>query len=157
MGEKKLLDELLAQEKELVFKTFSNDDAHALGEMLYNGAKEEGLAIAMDVTRHGQVLYHAALDGTAPDNDQWMLHKIKVVNRFNHSSFYVGQKLIDAGKTIEEECLISSMDYAAHGGSFPIIVENVGVVGTVTVSGLPDYEDHAFVVKTIRKFIAKKK
>ena len=40
-------------------------------------------------------------------------------------------------------------DYAAHGGCFPLIVENAGIVGAVTVSGLPQRDDHNLVVEAL--------
>ena len=43
--------------------------------------------------------------------------------------------------------------YAAHGGAFPVTVRGVGVVGTVAVSGLPQLEDHAFVVRVLSDFL----
>jgi uncharacterized protein (UPF0303 family) len=33
-------------------------------------------------------------------------------------------------------------------------VDQVGVVGAVTVSGLPQAEDHALVVEAVRRFLA---
>ncbi len=54
----------------------------------------------------------------------------------------------------EEKYLISSSDYAAHGGAFPLIIRVVGVVGTITVSGLPQQEDHELVVTTLKQFLA---
>ena len=34
-----------------------------------------------------------------------------------------------------------------HGGSFPVNVENAGIIGAVTVSGLPQLQDHLLVVE----------
>jgi uncharacterized protein (UPF0303 family) len=39
-------------------------------------------------------------------------------------------------------------------GAFPIHVKDVGLVGTVTVSGLPHEEDQQFVVATLAEFLA---
>jgi uncharacterized protein (UPF0303 family) len=43
--------------------------------------------------------------------------------------------------------------FAAHGGAFPIRIREVGVVGCVAVSGLPQADDHAFVVEMIEAFL----
>ncbi len=40
-------------------------------------------------------------------------------------------------------------DFAAHGGGFPIILHGTGPVGSAIVSGLPQREDHALVVRAI--------
>jgi uncharacterized protein (UPF0303 family) len=40
-------------------------------------------------------------------------------------------------------------DYASHGGSFPLAVLGTGVVGSVTVSGLPQRDDHELVVEAL--------
>jgi uncharacterized protein (UPF0303 family) len=58
------------------------------------------------------------------------------------------------GITFAAQHELPLQEYAAHGGSFPVRVRDVGVVGTVTVSGLPQAEDHALVVDAIRAFLA---
>jgi uncharacterized protein (UPF0303 family) len=68
----------------------------------------------------------------------------------------MGIYLKNAGQTMEEKYLLSSSDYAAHGGAFPLIIRNVGVVGTISVSGLPQQEDHELVVTTLKRFLAHK-
>jgi uncharacterized protein (UPF0303 family) len=45
------------------------------------------------------------------------------------------------------------MNFAPAGGGFPITLKGLGVVGVVTVSGLPQRDDHAFVVENIATFI----
>lgn len=56
--------------------------------------------------------------------------------RFRHSSFYMGRYCASQNKTLEEKYYVSEQEYAAHGGAFPLIIKDVGVVGTITVSGL---------------------
>jgi uncharacterized protein (UPF0303 family) len=148
-----LLEELLRQEEELQFSTFTNDDAWALGRALVEAAR--GLPVAIDIRRGEQQLFHAALAGSAADNDAWIERKNRVVRRFGHSSFYMGTTYRLDGTSISERHLLDEADYAAHGGAFPVIVRDVGVVGTITVSGLPQEEDHRLVVETLRAFLSR--
>jgi uncharacterized protein (UPF0303 family) len=142
--------ELAAQEAELRRTHFDEDDAWRLGTALRDVARERGLPVAIDVRRGDHHLFHAALPGSAPDNDAWLVRKARVVARFHHSSLYVGQLCRDAGRTIEEMFLVPEGEYAAHGGAFPVTVTGVGVVGCVAVSGLPQLEDHALVTEVLR-------
>jgi uncharacterized protein (UPF0303 family) len=148
-----LLKEISEQEAELQFTSFDSEMALELGLALVREGRKQPRPIAIDITRNGLQLFHFAMEGTAVDNGEWIKRKNNVVNRFGHSSFYVGTSLKNQGKTMEEKYLISSFDYAAHGGGFPIIIKGVGVVGTITVSGLHQEEDHAVVVSTLRAFL----
>jgi uncharacterized protein (UPF0303 family) len=146
-------EELLAQEAQLQFQRFDNDTAIALGQALVAAAREDGLAVTVDIRRGEQQLFHAALAGTAADNDAWIERKNRVVRRFGHSSFYVGTLLGLECTTMEEKFLVDATLFAAHGGAFPVMVRHVGMVGTVTVSGLPQAEDHRLVVAVLRQFL----
>jgi uncharacterized protein (UPF0303 family) len=144
--------ELAAEEAELQFTTFSNDDAWALGTALVEAAR--GLPVAVDISRNGRQLFHAALAGTSADNDDWIRRKTAVVNRFGHSSLYMRQSFLERGTTFEEATGLDPREYAAHGGGFPILVRDVGPVGVVVVSGLPQLEDHRMVVAALRARLA---
>jgi uncharacterized protein (UPF0303 family) len=148
-----LLEELLTQEQALQFTSFNNDEARALGLRLVEVAMAEQLSITVDICRHGQQLFHCALAGTSADNDEWIKRKNRVVNRFGHSSYYMGVYYRSRGTTIQESALLDPREFAAHGGAFPISIRGVGVVGTVTVSGLPQAEDHRLVVQVLRQFL----
>ncbi len=148
-----LLDELLEQEKRLVFDRFDNDTAIRLGTRILDRARAEKKAIVVDISRGDQRLFYAALEGTSADNEFWVAGKIAVVKRFGHSSFYVGQKARIKGVEFASNSLVDGQRFRAHGGAFPIMVANVGMVGTATVSGLPQAEDHALVVAAIEEFL----
>ena len=149
------LAELAAEEEELRFTGFTNDDAWDLGSALVAAARRDGAAVAVDVSRHGHQLFHASLPGTSPDNDSWIQRKTRVVHRFGHSSLYVRQASIEQGTTFEEEFGLDPALYAAHGGAFPVVVRSVGPVGAVVVSGLPQLEDHRTVVAALRAHLSR--
>ena len=150
-----LLEQLRQQEEDVQFASFSNDTALEVGLALVQAALEKGKAVTIDITRAGQQLFHFAMVGTSLDNGEWVKRKNRVVNRFGHSSYYMGISLKSAGQTIEEKYLLPESEYAPHGGAFPLIIRGVGVVGAVTVSGLPQEEDHSLVVSVLKQFLAK--
>ena len=147
--------ELAAEEQDLQFSSFTNDDAWDLGSALVAAARERGAPVVVDVTRNGHQLFRAALTGSSPDNDSWIARKERVVHRFGHSSLYVRQASIERGTTFEEEFSLDPAQYAAHGGAVPVVVRSVGPVGVVAVSGLPQVEDHRMVVAAVRAHLAR--
>lgn len=149
------LEELEAQERRLVFRQFTYDDAWALGSLLVEMARERQAPVAIDIHRAGQQLFHAALPGSTPDNDAWIARKRRVVERYGSSSYVVGARFRAKGTTFEDSSRLDPDTYAAHGGSFPVNVEGVGVIGSVTVSGLPQLEDHRMVVEAVERFLGR--
>jgi uncharacterized protein (UPF0303 family) len=149
------LAELTAQEEELQFSSFTTDDAWDLGSALVARARGENLPVAVDITRNRHRLFHAALRGATPDNDSWIRRKTRVVNRFGHSSLYVGESARAAGTTFEEKFGLDPQRYAAHGGAFPILIRSVGPIGVVVVSGLAQVEDHRMVVDALRAHLTR--
>lgn len=148
-----MMEELREQEERLRFPGFDHDDAWRLGVLLVGLARERGLAVTIDVRLGDQQVFHAALPGTTPDNDDWIERKIRVVRRFGHSSYRVGQTFRDKGTTFDAQPHLDSALYAAHGGCFPLLVTGVGPVGTVTVSGLPQLEDHRLAVEALDRYL----
>jgi uncharacterized protein (UPF0303 family) len=110
-------------------------------------AFERKLGVVIDVRRFGQPLFYCAFEGTTPANPVWVRRKSNVVAHFFRSSYSVGLDLKQKKTDLMEKHGLPFSEYAAHGGSFPIRVESSGVVGSVTVSGLPQRDDHELVVE----------
>jgi uncharacterized protein (UPF0303 family) len=142
--------DLAAEEEELQFTSFTNDDAWELGTALVEFARRAGAPVAIDISRNQHQLFRAALPGATPDNDTWIARKQRVVHRFGHSTLHTRQAFVERGTTFEEALGLDPQRYAAHGGGFPVIVRSVGPVGVVVVSGLPQLEDHRMVVSALR-------
>jgi len=142
------LTRVTQQERELRFPRFDAETAWQLGNRLRAMAIERGLAIVIDVRRFNQPLFYTALEGTTPDNPEWVRRKTNVVARYHRSSYGMGLSLQLKGQTLEERGH-SIADFAAHGGCFPIHVEGAGIVGCVTVSGLAQRDDHELVVEAL--------
>jgi uncharacterized protein (UPF0303 family) len=139
-------------ERELVFPAFTHDDAWRLGCLLVELADERSLPVTIDIRRGTQQLFHAAREGTTPDNDSWVERKVRTVYRFGASSYLVGRRAAAKGRDFNEQHGLPFQEYVAHGGAFPLRVEGAGIVGVVTVSGLAQADDHALVVEALRAF-----
>jgi uncharacterized protein (UPF0303 family) len=145
--------ELAAEERDLQFDRFDNGVAIALGQAIVSAATGRRLAVTVDVRRGDQVVFHASLEGTTADNDAWVERKVRLVRLLEQSSFRVGCALRREGTTLANARLLDETMFAAHGGAFPIRVRSAGMVGVVTVSGLPQREDHELVVGVLREFL----
>jgi len=153
MTMKEKMTSLLNQEVVLQFDTFSNKRALEIGLLLVEEAEKNNKPVTIDITRNNHQLFHVAMEGTSADNDAWVIRKSNVVNRFGHSSMYMSLKLDVKGGTIEDAYFLDASDFAAHGGSFPIHIKNTGVIGSITVSGLPSEQDHQMVVNVLSKYL----
>jgi uncharacterized protein (UPF0303 family) len=140
------------QETELHFSTFDHDTAWRLGQSLRELAVSRSQSLVIDIRRFGQPhqpLFYTALAGTTPDNSRWVQRKSNVVARFHRSSYAIGLALEQSNRTFSERYNLPDADYAAHGGSFPIHITGTGIIGSITVSGLPQREDHNLVVEAL--------
>jgi len=137
------------QEQRLQFPVFDEASAWALGCRLRDMALARGAPLVIDVRRFGEQLFFCALAGSTPDNADWARRKSNVVNRFHRSSYAMGLDLQQKSTTLADRFGLALTDFAAHGGSFPVALERSGVVGSVTVSGLPQRADHELVVEAL--------
>ena len=144
---------LKRQEETLRFEALSDEDAWALGSLMRSRASEKGLPLVIDIRVAGRPLFYTALPGTTPDNPEWVRRKINVVMRYHKCSYRVGRELAAGGSALDAARGVSPIEMAPHGGSFPIHVKGTGVVGTVTVSGIPQRQDHGFVVECLCEYL----
>jgi uncharacterized protein (UPF0303 family) len=140
---------IAAQEREVQFPEFNEAIAWQLGSRLRELAIAKKFGVVIDVRRFGQPLFYAALPGTTADNPEWVRRKGNIVARFHRRSYAIGLELQQSNSTLLEKYGLSQQDYAVHGGSFPIRVPAAGVVGSVTVSGVPQRSDHELVVEAL--------
>lgn len=147
------LDKLARQEQRLRFAKFSEDTAWEIGAGLRVLGEARKLPIVIDIRLANRQLFYSALPGSTPDNPEWVRRKSNVVLRYLKSSYRVGRELAAKSDTLDQHRGVSPMDYAPHGGSFPIHVEGTGIIGAITVSGLPQRDDHNLVVEALTVFL----
>jgi len=143
------LARIAIQEQELQFASFDEETAWRLGTGLRTLAVARQVGIVIDVRRFGQPLFYTALPGTTPDNPEWVRRKSNVTARFHRSSYAIGLEMEQKTSSLLEKYGLPVSDYASHGGCFPIRVLQAGIIGSVTVSGLPQRSDHQLVVEAL--------
>jgi len=147
------LEKIALQEKRLQFREFNAAVAWELGVALKTAAESRGATVAIDIRLHGHPLFAFSMPGTTPDNWDWIRRKRNVVRRYHRSSYAIGLKHERSGTTLQSTAGLDLGDYSTHGGSFPVILLGTGCVGTITVSGLPQREDHSLVVSVVQEYL----
>ncbi len=133
------------------FPVFDSRTAWEVGLALKAAGEARQAPIVVDISLLSMPLLVFALPGSAPENFDWVRRKRNVVYHFYCSSYAIGRRLVQEDKTLQELGALPERDYAAHGGSFPILLRGTGCIGSVTVSGLPQREDHKMVVDALAK------
>ncbi len=141
------------QEEALCFDRFDEDEAFRLGCLLREAARQRRAPAAIDIRTPLRTLFFTALPGSSPDNADWIRRKSNLVLRTHRSSYGFGRELERKGRALGPEIGLPLSDYAAHGGGFPIQVRGAGVVACLTVSGLPQREDHRLAVDGIARHL----
>lgn len=143
------LERLAEQERRLCFERFDAATAWDVGQRLRQLADGRRAALAIEVRLACETVFFCAMPGTAPANADWARRKRNTVELLHRSSYRVGCELQRDQATLESRMGLPLRDYASHGGSFPLQVQGLGCIGAVTVSGLPQREDHALVVEVL--------
>lgn len=146
------LERIAEQERRLQFTRFNLDDAWALGLQLKAAAKQRNAALAIEIRLAGETVFSHRMPGTTPLNADWARRKRNLVELTHKSSYALGLQLARDGQTLEGKFGLATRDYACHGGSFPLHVAG-SCVGTITISGLPQREDHALLVAVLAEYL----
>ncbi len=140
---------IIAQEQAIIFSAFGETTAWEIGSKIREIAASRGQGVFIDIRLWDRVLFTHAMAGTSSDNEDWVRRKVNVVRRFQCSSYRKGLELKRDGKVLDEAVGCNPMDYAAHGGGFPIRIKDGPIIGCITVSNLPQREDHKLAVEAI--------
>jgi uncharacterized protein (UPF0303 family) len=141
--------QIIAQEKGLVFSRFDEGVAFSIGMRIRERALREGLSLVADLRTWDRPLFYTALAGTTGDNQHWVRRKFNLVQRVSKSSYRVVLENTSGVNYFQPNRGMSNEDYVMAGGGFPIRIDGVGVIGCVTVSGLPERQDHNVAVQAI--------
>jgi uncharacterized protein (UPF0303 family) len=145
------LETIALQEKRLQFKVFDSGLAWSLGNSIKTSAERRNSAVAIDIQLRGHPLFFFAMRGTTPNNIDWIRRKRNVVLRFHRSSYAIGLTHERDQTTLQAKTGADLRDFATHGGGFPILLEGTGCIGSITVSGLSQREDHMLIVSVLQE------
>ena len=149
----KIIEIIGKQEEMLVFSHFTRKDAWDLGHVFAEIIAEKKLPAPICIRLlSGQIVFQWAGEGTNANNDYWMIRKFRLVRDTEMSSLLNVVWFKKKGDTLESWGL-DPHRYTLAGGGFPIKTKNSGLAAIVTVSGLPQTDDHALLVEGISKYL----
>lgn len=141
------------QEAKLVFDSFDEATAFAIGSAIRERGLREKLPIIVEIRTWDRPLFYAALAGSTADNANWARRKRNVVQNFLRSTYRMVLEQQREDRTFKPGAGLSSADYVLAGGGFPVTVKGAGVIGVIAVSGLPERDDHGIVVEAVARHL----
>jgi uncharacterized protein (UPF0303 family) len=143
---------LKKQEAALHFTRMSEEDAWTLGSQMRSAALASNLPFVIDIRIGIRPLFYAALPGSTPENPDWVRRKVNTVYRFEAASYRIALEYQARGASFDAARGLDPLQYAPAGGGFPIRLAG-SVVGVVTVSGVPQRDDHNFVAESFAQYL----
>ena len=135
------------QEQELVLAEFDEAVAFKLGSAIRERALAEGLSLVVDIRTWDRQMFFSATSGTSADNAEWVRRKINSVRRFQRASYRLVLERGEGPFSVQSGA--DPADYVIAGGGFPIRVKGAGIIGCLTISGLPGRSDHGVAVSAL--------
>ena len=149
---------LLQQQEDLLrFRTFDAETAWQIGSLLRQSLLTGAAGGSVEIEVAGHLLFACATAGAQPGQANWIRRKRNTVHHFARSTYAIGRKLEREGETLMSRHALSEVDYAAHGGGFPILLQGAGAsalaIGSIVFSGLPQRADHNHVVDALASLL----
>ncbi len=133
----------------LLLPSLSQSEAIEIGEIAHQLGRDRGLAITIEVQLGKWLVFHIALPGTKPENDNWIARKARVVHITGNSTM---RERVFAEENAFDRYLKNDLSedlHAIHGGGLPLNVNGLGLAGVLLISGLPQVQDHLLGVEVI--------
>lgn len=144
------LSAVQAELETLVLESFNEDSAWRLASIMREKAIASKLPIVIDIRQGDTPLVAIQLPGATAANFDWARRKRNLTLLVGESSWELSLKKA-LGTDFAELMGLDPRDYTPHGGCVPVRVKGVtGIVATVTVSGLPQEQDHQFAVDALK-------
>ena len=144
---------IIEQERILVFPSFDEEAAFLIGSAIREFGRANSLTLVVDVRLWDRPLFYAALPGTTADNPEWVRRKSNTVKRLHRSTYRVVLERAFDERVFPPHRALDVHEYAIAGGGFPLSVKGIGVVGAITVSGLPERDDHGVGVDAVARHL----
>jgi len=147
---------LALEARTLTLPSLTQAEAIEIGEIARNIATARALPIAIEVRMKEWIVFHVSLPGSTPKNDSWIVRKARVTMATGNSTMFERVLAEEQGIDWYEVKSLPEDTHAIHGGSLPLNVTGVGLVGILLISGLPQVQDHLLGVEIIAEFLARK-
>jgi uncharacterized protein (UPF0303 family) len=151
------MQQILQQETEITLDHFNAGDLRTLVDYLIDQMDKATVPLTCRVTlKEKHILFHYAANGCALDKDNWVRRKTNTVLNFGHSSQWFYYKTNGDHNELIVKYGLSLTDYTVSGGAIPILVNKIGCIGALAISGYSGpWEDHDLALNALRHLKAK--
>ncbi|WP_290797879.1 heme-degrading domain-containing protein [Flavihumibacter sp. UBA7668] len=136
--------------KRIELKQFSNRLALEMGLAIIELVKNRNQIIGVEIARLNQPVFLYIDESLPVDKHHWIKRKANTAKHFEESSLSVRFELERKNRSLEQFYGLNENEYVAKGGAIPLFVDGAGLIGIITVTGLPDTDDHQLIIDALQ-------
>ncbi len=134
------------------FKHFNSKQALSLGLFTIEYAKQTSIVIALEIFLNGREVFLYMPDSLGIDKRDWLRRKRNSVLYFGISTSELTRKLNSDESILSLKYGRKHKDYTLVAGSIPICMQDLGVIGAFSITGLSPEQDHEIAAYCLEHF-----
>lgn len=136
---------------DIKLKHFNSEEAFRLGTMIHEQCTKQHRSVGIEIHLYGRTVFQFLPNTLGPDKADWLRRKRNTVLYFGMSSKAMYEKCGGEESLLVSKYAKEGKDYTLTPGSIPIAIENSGIIGALTLTGLLPEEDHQLAVTSLEK------
>lgn len=149
------LNEIKKLENSFILNNINFCKLKSMADYLIDKAYKDNKKICIQIRYFNKIIVLYCMDGLTVDNENWVRRKANSAEHFSSSTLFLNIKNNNDPLILINKYGLNVNDYCIVPGAYPLYQNNVGLVGSIAISGMSPEEDDEYAIDGLKWYINK--